>query len=179
MTEPSGGPDRPKRSKWFWVAILVPVALVVLSASTWVVGYFSGTDNAKVGDCYAITTFGDLGDDPSKADCGSVEANAKVGARTEDGAACPDGEYDEISVSGTFSSYKLCMMINAKQGDCLVNFLADSVAYQKVPCSEPTKDAEIVKVAEGIANDSACDGTDATHLEVYSTPPSTLCIKSK
>jgi hypothetical protein len=38
---------------------------------------------------------------------------------------------------------------------------------------------KIVKVAEGVANDSACDGTDATHLEVYSTPPSTLCIKSK
>ncbi|WP_410660891.1 hypothetical protein [Amycolatopsis sp. lyj-112] len=178
MTEHEGEQARPKRSKWFWVGILVPVAIVVISATTWVVGYLSSTDNAQVGDCYAITTFGDVGVDPAKTDCGATEANAKVGAKTEGGVACPDGEYDELTVDGTFSSYKLCMMINAKQGDCLVNFLADSVAYQKVPCTDPAKDAEIVKVADGVASDTACEDTEATHLEVYSTPPSTLCIKS-
>ncbi|MBB5852828.1 hypothetical protein ACFQ05_05985 [Amycolatopsis umgeniensis] len=164
-----------RRSKWFWVGILVPVAIVLLSASSWIFGYLSNTDDVRVGDCYAITTFGDVDADPAKADCGSAEANAKAGAKTEAGAACPEGEYDQLVVDKTFASYKLCMMINAKQGDCLENFLADSVAYQKVPCSDPAKDAEVVKVTDGAAT---CDDTEATHLKGYSTPLSTVCVKS-
>ncbi|OOC03829.1 LppU/SCO3897 family protein [Amycolatopsis azurea] len=175
MTEHSGESARPRRSKWFWVGILVPVAIVVLSASSWIVGYLSNTDGIQVGDCYAITTFGDVDADPAKADCGSIEANAKAGAKTDAGGACPAGEYDQLVVDKTFASYKLCMMINAKQGDCLENFLADSVAYQKVSCSDPTKDAEVVKVVDSVAT---CDDTEATHLKSYSTPPSTVCVKS-
>ncbi len=178
MTENQSEPARPKRSKWFWAAVLVPVLVVVLSAVSLLSGYFAGPGNAEAGDCYAITTFGEIDNDPAKVDCGAPDANAKVGVKVDESAPCPQGEYDEISVSGMFAAYKLCMMINAKQGDCLVNFLAETVAYQKVPCSDPAKDAEIVKVAGGVANESACEDTEATHLEVYATPPSTLCIKS-
>lgn len=167
-----------KRSKWFWVGILVPVAIVVISAATWVTGYLSSADGTVVGDCYAVTTFGDVDAEPAKADCGSIEANTKLGAKAESGDACPQGEYDQLTVDRTFSSYKLCMMINARQGDCFENFLADSVAYQKVECSDPTKDAEVVKVIEGASGDTACDDTGATDLKSYSTPPSTVCVKA-
>ncbi len=167
-----------RRSKWFWVGILVPVAIVVLSAVTWVTGYLSSADGTVVGDCYSITTFGDVDAEPAKADCGSIEANAKLGAKAEGGSACPQGEYDQLTVDRTFSAYKLCMMINARQGDCFENFLADSVAYQKVACSDPTKDAEVVKVVEGASGDTTCDDTGATDLKSYSTPPSTVCVKA-
>ncbi|WP_285477934.1 hypothetical protein [Amycolatopsis sp. NBRC 101858] len=176
---PPAPPKKSKAGRFIGLGIGVVVLIGVVIA-----GYFafkSSPASSNVGDCLSITEFTRGGDDPAKADCGDPKANVKIAAKLDSASDdCPGGSdagYDTYSVSGR-SSYKLCLMINAKQGDCLANFSSQTKGYQKVPCSDPTKDAELVKVVEGQASDSVCEGTDATRVAVYPQPPTTMCVKT-
>ncbi|WP_460437570.1 LppU/SCO3897 family protein [Amycolatopsis stemonae] len=177
-----GPPPVPKKSKtgaiirFGIIGVVVIVAIVV-----GIVSFSNSPASSAVGDCLSITEFVQGGDDPAKADCADPKANVKIGVKLDSSSqACPGGAdsgYDTYSVSGR-SSYKLCLMINAKQGDCLANFSSKTKGYQKVPCADPTKDAEIVKVATGQASESACEGTDATRVAIYPEPATTMCVKT-
>lgn len=171
---PTGQPVAPKRSKLAWLKFAIPVLVVVLSAGAFAVNYFTGTDGAKVGDCLAVSEFTSKAD-PKQADCAGAEANVKVAAKVDSSAGCPEGSYDEYSQSGRIA-YKLCLMVNVKQGDCLANFASQSAGYKKVPCTDPAKDAEFVKVVDGQADKAQCEGTEATNVITYSTPPTTMCF---
>lgn len=171
---PGVQPSAPKRSKFAWLKFALPIVIVVLVAGGYAVNYFTGTDGAKVGDCLAVTEFTSKAD-PKQADCGTAEANVKVAAKVGDNESCPEGPYDEYSQSGRIS-YKLCLMINAKQGECLANFGAGTAGYKKVPCSDPAKEVEFVKIVDGQADKAACEGTEATNAISYSTPPTTMCV---
>ncbi|WP_410660890.1 hypothetical protein [Amycolatopsis sp. lyj-112] len=154
----------------------IPVIIVVLVAGGYAVNYFTGTVNAQPGECLTVSEFSKTADEPTRVDCGSQEANVKIGARVDGDAACPDGDYDTISMSGRMS-YKLCLTVNAKQGDCLSGFLSDTAGYKKVACTDPAKDAELVKVTDTV-DKAVCEGTEARYAQSYSTPPTTLCIKA-
>ncbi len=173
---PVGQPIPPKRSKLAWLKFAIPILVVVLSAGAFAVNYLTGTDGAKVGECLTVTEFKSGADEPKKIDCGAEEANVKIAARVEGEAACPEGDYDSISMTGRMS-YKLCLTVNAKQGDCLTGYKSDTAGYKKVPCTDPAKDAELVKVADAM-DEAVCEGTEATHVQKYSTPPTTICIKA-
>jgi hypothetical protein len=146
-----------------------------------IVSFSKSPASSKAGDCLSITEFTRGGDDPAKADCNDPKANVKIAKKLETASEdCPGGSdagYDTYSVSGR-SSYKLCLMINAKQGDCLANFMSKTKGYQKVPCTGPTKDGELVKVVEGQATESVCEGTEATRVAVYPEPATTMCVKT-
>jgi hypothetical protein len=174
--QPAGFPQQiqPKKSKLRWLRFAIPVLVVVLSAGAFAVNYFTGTDGAKVGDCLVVSEFTSKAD-PKQADCAGAEANVKVAAKVDENASCPEGTYDEYSQTGRIS-YKLCLMVNAKQGDCLANFTSATSGYKKVPCSDPAKDAEFVKVVDGQADRALCEGTEATNALTFSTPPTTMCV---
>lgn len=179
---PPAPPAPPKKSKAARFIVL-GVALIVLIGVV-VAGYFafkSSPASSNVGDCLSITEFTRGGDDPAKADCGDPKANVKIAAKLDNATdECPGGSdsgYDTYSVSGR-SSYKLCLMINAKQGDCLANFSSQTKGYQKVACTDPSKDAELVKVVEGQASESVCEGTEATRVAIYPQPATTMCVKT-
>ncbi|GHG50031.1 hypothetical protein GCM10017567_85970 [Amycolatopsis bullii] len=175
-------PAPPKRSK---VPVLILGGLGALVVIALVIGgifaFKESPARANAGDCLTITEFTTGGKDPVKADCADPKANVKVAKKLDTASeACPGGSdagYDTYSVSGS-SSYKLCLMINAKQGDCLSNFKSRTKGYEKVPCSDPTKDAELVKVVEGQATESVCEGTEATNAAVYPEPATTMCVKA-
>ncbi|WP_072476377.1 LppU/SCO3897 family protein [Amycolatopsis australiensis] len=174
-------PPAPKKSKATWIRIAIVALVVVVGGTIGIVSYINSPESSNAGDCLTITEFTRNGDDPAKADCSDPKANVKIAVRLSNASDdCPGGSeagYDTYSVSGR-SSYKLCLMINAKQGDCLANFTSQTKGYQKVPCSDPTKDGELVKVVEGQASKSVCEGTDATRVAVYPQPATTMCVKT-
>ncbi|UMP06027.1 hypothetical protein [Amycolatopsis sp. EV170708-02-1] len=171
-----GQPSAPKKSKLRWLRFAIPVLVVVIGGGLFLFNYFTGTGSAQAGECLSVTEFSRAADEPKKADCGAQEANVKIAARVGGGESCPEGDYDTISMSGRIS-YKLCLIVNANQGDCLTGFKSDTAGYQKVSCTDPAKDAELVKIAN-VADKASCEGTEATAVAVYSTPPTTICIKT-
>ncbi|MEV6909843.1 hypothetical protein [Amycolatopsis sp. NPDC051071] len=173
---PGGQPAAPKRSKLAWLKFAIPVIVVVLVAGGYAISYFTGTVNAQPGDCLTVTEFSKAADEPTKADCGAQEANVKIAARVGGDESCPEGDYDTISMTGRMS-YKLCLTVNAKQGDCLAGFLSNTAGYKKVSCADPAKDAELVKITDTV-DKAVCEGTEATHAQSYSTPPTTVCVKA-
>jgi hypothetical protein len=168
----------PKNSKTRWLRLLIPVVVLAVIGVVAIVQYTGSADSAKVGDCLTVTEF-KQGVEPSKAGCDDPAANVKIAAKLDTGSSkCPEGDYDEFSVTGS-KSYKLCLIVNAKQGDCLAGFFSDTAGYKKVPCTDPTADAEIVKAVTGIADQNQCEATDATNVAVYSQPATTFCVKKK
>ena len=157
---------------------LIGVAVVlVIGGIISFISFSNSPASSNVGDCLKVTEF-KSGSEPDKADCNSLEANALIGAKLDSASAsCPSDVYDSYSVTGK-TSYKLCLVINAKQGDCLANFNSDTKGYQKVPCTDPTKDAELVKVVEGKSDKALCDDTDAKYAIAYPQPARTLCVKA-
>jgi hypothetical protein len=180
--QPGFPPPPPKKSKTgtiikFGVAAVVAIVVIVVG----IVSFSSSPASSNVGDCLTITEFTRGGDDPAKADCNDPNANVKIAEKLESASdECPGGSdagYDTYSVSGR-SSYKLCLMINAKQGDCLANFTSQTQGYKKVACTDPTKDGELVKVVDGQADKNVCEGTEATRVAVYPKPATTMCVKT-
>jgi len=175
-------PVPPKRSKapaliLGGIGVIVVIALVIVG----IVAFMKSPATSNASDCLTITEFTQGGEDPAKADCNDPKANVKVAKKLETSSEdCPGGSsagYDTYSVSGR-SSYKLCLMINAKQGDCLANFTSQTKGYVKVPCTDPSKDGELVKVVAGQADKNVCEGTDATRVAVYPEPATTMCVKT-
>ncbi|MEV6827350.1 hypothetical protein [Amycolatopsis sp. NPDC051102] len=179
---PPAPPAPPKRSRVKGLIVggigaVVVIALVVIG----IISFMKSPATSNAGDCLTITEFTQGGDDPAKADCNDPKANVKIAKKLDSASDdCPGGSnagYDTYSVSGR-SSYKLCLMINAKQGDCLANFTSQTKGYLKVPCTDPTKDGELVKVVTGQADKNVCEGTDATRVAVYPEPATTMCVKT-
>lgn len=177
---PPPGQPVGQRKKFTWLRITLVIVVVIGLAITAVFFFTKSPGSASAGDCLSITDFSRGGDSPTKVDCGDPSANVKVALRLDSASAsCPgDDVYDHYSVSGKYS-YKLCLMINAKQGDCFSNITSSTKGYQRVACTDPTAEAEFVKVVDGTASESACDGTEADGAIVYPQPPTTLCGKKK
>lgn len=173
---PPGVPVQPtKKSKLRWIRFAIPVIVLVLVGGGFLVRLIgTPTDRAAAGDCLNVKEFKD-GKEPTKVACTDPSANVKIGVRLDDdNANCPSGDYDEYSVSGG-PSYKLCLMLNARDGDCFANVTSTTDGYKRVDCADPTSEVKIVKVVDGTASESACDGTDADVAVIYSQPATTLC----
>ncbi|HVV10997.1 LppU/SCO3897 family protein [Amycolatopsis sp.] len=149
------------------------MVLVVIGGISW---FKSSPDNAAVGDCLNVKEFRS-GAEPDKVDCADASANVKIGVKLDDdNGTCPDGDYDEYSVSGRGTNYKLCLMLNARDGDCFANVLSSTTdGYKRVECADPTAEVKILKVVTGQSDQSACDGSDADGAFVYSQPATTIC----
>jgi hypothetical protein len=179
---PPAPPVPPKKSKALWIRLAIVAVIVVVGGTLAIISFAKSPASSNAGDCLTITEFTTGGDDPVKADCGDPKANVKIAAKL-DGAsdACPGGTqagYDTYSVSGR-SSYKLCLMMNVKEGDCLTDFTSKTKGYMKVACTDPAKDGELVKVVPGQADKSLCEGTEANYAVAYPEPATTMCIKGK
>ncbi|UOZ07750.1 hypothetical protein [Amycolatopsis sp. WQ 127309] len=178
---PPAPPAPPKKSKALWIRLAIVAVIVVVGGTLAIVNFATSPASSNAGDCLSVTEFTSGGDEPSKADCNDPSANVKIAKKLDSSSdSCPGGSdaaYDTYTVSGR-SSYKLCLMINAKQGDCLTNFTSKTQGYKKVPCSDPSKDGELVKVVSGQADQSVCEGTDATRVAVYPEPATTMCVKT-
>lgn len=179
---PPAPPAPPKRSKALWIRLAIVAVIVVVGGTLAIINFAKSPASSSVGDCLKITEFTSGGDDPVKADCADVNANVKIGAKLDSAsAACPGGAespYDTYSVTGR-SSYKLCLMVNAKEGECLANVTSKTKGYQKVPCTDPSVEAQVVKVVEGQADKNLCGEEPGTFAVAYPEPAHTMCFKGK
>ena len=161
-----------------WLMIVIPIAVVGLVIAG-VVGFLNSPATASVGDCLQVTEFTTNGDEPTKIDCADQNANVKIAIKLDEASSsCPSGDYDEYSVSGR-GDYKLCLMINARDGDCFANVTSSTAGYKRVPCTDPTAEIEFVKVVTGQADEAACAGLEIDGAVTYSEPATTMCAVAK
>ncbi|ASR38010.1 hypothetical protein BAY61_26725 [Prauserella marina] len=185
MTVPphSGQPDfdgsaRRKRKRGISLRQGLPVVIVVAGLLIFGATRLFGDDvrNAEAGDCIYVAEYVEA---PSRApavvDCGEEKANAKVAVTLSgDGESCPSRRYDQIHRQ---DGNTLCLMINAKDGDCFANISSPTEAYTRVACTDPSAELEVVKVvADTTDPDVACANTKATDGIVYPEPETVMCI---
>jgi hypothetical protein len=167
------------------VVIIVGLAVVGVGAAA---GWFSSADaasEAKVGDCLKATGPGPKTSAFAIVSCTAPDAAYKVAVRGGRRDSCPDltyGAYGERE--GKRSGFTLCLMLNAKQGDCFqqtVDFPTGQAT--KVACGAGAT-YRVTKVVEGTADKSACGRNASTGVSndfsrpralVYQTPPTTIC----
>jgi hypothetical protein len=109
--------------------------------------------------------------------CDAPEAVYKV-AKTlpEPNADCPGSDYTLYYEEGP-DGFTMCLMLNAKVGDCFINVENINANVARVDCAEG--EFEVVEVVEGEADESACPADDAVVPHVYpEPPPSTVCLKT-
>jgi len=172
-----GVPQQPQpKSKLRLLRILLPILVVVIGGVFAIVSYTKSPDSSKVGDCLSVVEF-KQGAEPDKAACDDPSANVRIAVKLDESkGSCPEGMYDEYSVTGS-ASYKLCLMLNAKQGDCFSNMTSETAGYKKIACTDPTAEAEVLKVVD--APKDQCEGTEANASATYSEPATTVCLKIK
>ncbi|MGW7534206.1 LppU/SCO3897 family protein [Amycolatopsis sp. NPDC054798] len=178
---PGGMPPQPGPKRKFptRTVVLIAVAVVVVAAGV-VIGFFTfgnSTSNVHASDCMHIEKSGSSTAMRS-IDCADPGANVRVAvARPNRGDRCPRGDYYRYTTGGK-NRRVLCLIPNVQQGDCLSGLEPATTTYQKVPCTDPRKNAEIVKLVTGTTDRSACDGSGSTSARSYSEPEEVICVKS-
>lgn len=154
----------------------MPVAVILVAILTTVGSFLTSASNAEEGECVHVPEFSsDADEDPKKVDCDDEEATLQVAVKLEDHAeSCPVGNYDELRYEG---GPKMCVMLNAYEGECFANVESRTEGYEKVQCDDPSAEMKILKVAEGTTDpEAACQGTDAIDALVYSEPETVMCV---
>ncbi|CAL9648131.1 hypothetical protein SUDANB95_06504 [Actinosynnema sp. ALI-1.44] len=131
---------------------------------------------AEAGDCIKVNSVSVSDADVEKIDCGSPEAAFKVAVNLDSSTkACPTGDYSEYRDSGGRRSdgFKLCLTLNAKDGDCFKQegtIVAGKTT--KVTCGSSATH-KVTKVS-GTADENQCKSGDIVY--VYSQPATTICM---
>ncbi|GAA1263149.1 LppU/SCO3897 family protein [Saccharothrix xinjiangensis] len=177
---PAGGQHfpPPKRGLSQGVKALVGVVVLGVAGLTVVgmIGNAGGPGGAVEGDCLKIDSVSVTESEAEQVDCGAPEAAFKVATRLGSGAdACPEGDYTEFYSTGGRRSdgYKLCLVLNAAEGDCFKQEGTIVAAKTtKVTCGTPN--AFKVERVIGGSDENACASGDT--VVVYSLPATTICL---
>lgn len=163
-----------KGSKVLVTCVLLGVVGVVVAGIIASIGAPSG---AEPGECIKVNSQSVADADVEKIDCGLPDAAFKVAKNLDSsGDACPTGDYTEYTESGRRRSdgFKLCLVLNAKEGDCFQQegtIVAGKTT--KVTCGSSAS-FKVSKVSTGKADESLCEPGETA--EVYSEPATTLCL---
>jgi hypothetical protein len=145
------------------------------TSSTSVTGATSG--RTKAGVCVKVSSLADENVDVTHLDCGSPEAAYKVAVTLDNSdAECPGEDYDRVIETGVGDGSALCLMLNAKEGDCFQNLISFSKGAERVDCGSSSAEFKVVKVVDGQANASVCPTGDTVLPTVYPEPPNTICL---
>ncbi|MEU3273504.1 hypothetical protein ABZ639_21915 [Saccharomonospora sp. NPDC006951] len=175
------GPDRPDpRRRKRGISLRQGLPIVIVVAGLLIFGatrlFSDDVRNAKAGDCLHVAEYADNPQrPPALVDCADEKANAKVAVTLSgEGETCPSKRYDQIHRQ---DGNRLCLMINAKDGDCFANISSRTEGYTRVSCTDPSAELEVVKVVAGSTDaDTACARTEATDGMVYPEPATVMCI---
>lgn len=169
---------RKRQRRGLIIRLTILAVLVVGGGTAAIVSYNTSSDSANAGDCFVFSG-GEQSSAPDKVDCNDPKANVKVAVRLDNSTgSCPD-ELDMTLTSSGRNDYRLCLMVNAKQGDCFNNFFeAPDDSYEKLPCGDPRAGITFVKVSP-VYDKSQCKNAGSDRVLAYTTPPTTFCIKTK
>jgi hypothetical protein len=164
---------RPRRSgPWPKVLAAVGVLAVAGLAAYFLSGGATGKVTAGPGDCVRVVSAADAEID--RVDCAAHDAVYQVAKRLDNSSApCPAGEYSELISGGS----KLCLMLNAEEGDCFTTtFAGRNRTHERVPCVPPAE-YRVVKVVAGKDDTTLCASGEV--VASYSEPPMTICLTPK
>lgn len=161
-----------------WLLVAVPVLVLAVAVTFVVVRLSSQPLSAEVGDCldvHVVDPSPAPADQAEQADCGAAEANVKVAVKYPDpDQDCPARGYEFIYVGKPKS--KLCLVINARQGDCFAGLSSGTEPYRRVPCTDAKAERQFVKIVDGEVNEELCDGVDGATPVTFPQPPVTFCL---
>ncbi len=162
-------PPSGKRSLVTRIAVGVVVALVVLVGGFFVRSMLNDAGNVKAGDCIKVVGTSATNPDIDVVDCNAADATHRVAKNLDSSSAqCPSDTYDEYTESGGRSaSFKLCLIPNAKAGDCFKDSVTGPTT--KAACGPGT--IQITKVISAV--DEAACGEDFPIS--FPEPPTTFC----
>ena len=132
----------------------------------------------SVGDCVQVVEGGAFDAEVEKVGCGEQAALYEVGVYLDDpDESCPSESYSEYrQTGGKQQEYKLCLMLNAEEGDCLSVPMISAGEEKKVDCTSDDANVRITKLIEGTADESACGAEAAEDARVYPRPERTVCL---
>jgi hypothetical protein len=172
------------------VLVLLVGGLVVVGVGV-AAGWFT-SDNAaseaRVGDCVKAVGAGPKLTDVEKVDCTAPDAAYKVATRGGRYDPCGDVAYGSYGQrQGKRSGYTLCLMLNAKQGDCFQQTVGFPTGQAtKVACGAGAT-YRVTKFVEGVADKTQCGrNAEASAVSsdfskprvfVYPRPPTTICTE--
>ncbi len=109
--------------------------------------------------------------------CDAPEAVYKVATTLpEVDADCPGSDYTLYYEEGA-GGFTMCLMLNAKEGDCFINLDDINANVTRGDCAQG--EFKVIKVVEGEASESACPVEDTVVPQVYpEPPPSTVCLEA-
>ncbi|MET0238179.1 MAG: hypothetical protein ABW224_26295 [Kibdelosporangium sp.] len=144
------------------------IGLIVVAVANW------GTSAraAEEGDCLKVVSTADA--EADQVECTAPEAVYKVAKKLDSASSrCPQGDYTEWSGGKRTDTVKLCLMLNAKEGDCFkTTSSGGNDTDERVACS--SADFKVVKVVSGKADKAAC--ARGNLAATYSQPATTLCL---
>jgi hypothetical protein len=167
--QPAGGGGKKK-------IILGIIGIVVIGIVIAGVVYFQTKSpaSAEAGDCIKVNSASTTSADVEKIDCTTQEAVYKVAKKLDNsGDDCPNEFYDKYTQSGSGDGFALCLMLNAKEGDCFGNITSTSGKTERTDCA--SAEAKVTKVVSGQADEAACPEGTGLPL-VYPEPATTICL---
>lgn len=169
---PAAQPPK-KRGLPTWLVIAV-AAVVVLVAAFFVIRALnkSSAEKAEPGDCIKVKSANQDRAEIERIDCGDPGAVLKVAKKLgNDTDQCPTPDYEKYYQSGGASSdFALCLMLNAKEGECFTN-TSDLSKLARADCAGA--EIKIAKVVDK-ADETACD--QSSRPLVFPEPPTTFCL---
>jgi hypothetical protein len=152
--------------------IKIGIAVVVIG----VVGFFviknwgTAPSSSKVGDCIKVNEASITDADVDKVECSDAGASYKVGATFDSASAkCPGGDESAYvgytETGGRGSDLLLCLILNAKVGDC---YQQGNQVDTKLQCSDPKATFKVTQLVES-ADSSGCP-QDSIGAYVYPEP---------
>jgi hypothetical protein len=156
--------------------IIAGIVVLVLVVGGIAVAFFTrnSANNAEAGDCIKVNSASTTSADVEKIDCNDKIAVFKVAKRLgNDSDSCPTPDYEKYTqTGGSGSDFALCLMLNAKEGECFANYdTPDKRA--RADCGAGAE-VKVVKVVTGQADEGACDQTSVAL--VYPEPATTFCL---
>jgi hypothetical protein len=146
--------------------------VVVVGVIAALVVNFWGTSAkaAEVGDCIKVNDASATNADVEQIDCNDQAAAYKVAVVNEDGGECP--KQDESNyVYYEEGDLRLCMTLNAKEGECFEQGNADS----KIDCGDAKATFKVDKVITGSTDASSC-ANGPENAYVYPEPALVQCL---
>ena len=162
----------PNRGKLMVIAAagLVVVGVVVFAVLS-LTGGSTPSGGAAVGDCVKITSVKDANADVAGISCGDKAAMFRVGKQlTNSDESCPTEDYQKGGVGG---DYKLCLVPNLREGECLTGLDAGPDKLSRTDCGSKA-DLKVTKVVTGKVDETACGQTDFPMI--YPEPATTFCL---
>lgn len=173
-TPPPPPPAAKPNNTGKFIKIGIGVVVIAVVAVFAIINWGKSASSAEVGDCILVNSASTTNADVEKVDCNDPKAAYKVAATFDEStASCPDAQnsnYVSYTESGR-GSLTLCLILNAKEGDCFISGDSD----EKVECTDPKASFKVTKILTGTTDPQGCpEGTEDGY--VYAEPPTVQCF---